>query len=231
MKTKTVSARAGEAAAEAAAGGRRGGRPSRRGEILGAAVELFASGGTRGTTLEAIAQQIGVTRAAITHHFKTKEALLREVAAVSDRLDAAVVDPAEPITGMERVNTMRSWARGVTSDRRLANLTQLGVIMTVEAFDPAYAARDDRVARYQEFRRGFAVIVSDGQLDGSIRKDVDARQIASELLAFMEGAGIQWYLDPDNVDLVAIYDGYFDRLTVELSPPSDGGLPPGRARA
>src|SRR3974390_3419466 len=58
---------------EVVAPGRRGGRPSRRDELLTAALELFATGGTRGTSLEAIAKQIGVTRAAITHHFKTKE--------------------------------------------------------------------------------------------------------------------------------------------------------------
>src|SRR6516165_3264057 len=59
--------------------GRHGGRPSRREELLWAAVELFATAGTRGTTLEAIAKQIGVTKTAIIHHFRTKENLLREV--------------------------------------------------------------------------------------------------------------------------------------------------------
>jgi AcrR family transcriptional regulator len=204
---------------EAVAPGRRGGRPSRRDELLTAALELFATGGTRGTSLEAIAQQIGVTRSAITHHFKTKEALLREIAAISDFLDAAAVDPGAPVSGMERLNSLRRWARVIVSDRSLANLSRLGVVMTVEAFDVDYAARDDLIARYQEFREGTAAIVKDGQADGSIRADVDAGRLAAEIIAFMEGVGIQWNLDPDHVDIVGVYDNYFDRLTAHLSPP------------
>ncbi len=37
-------------------------------------------------------------------------------------------------------------------------------------------------------------------------------------LAFMEGIGIQWHLDPVEVDIVGAYEGYFDRLDAQLSP-------------
>jgi AcrR family transcriptional regulator len=212
----------GDADSKAVAATRRGGRPSRRDELLAAAVELFAAGGTRGTSLEAIAKQIGATRAAITHHFKTKEALLHEIATISDLLDAAAVVPAEPATGMERINSLRRWGRVIASDGRLANLARLAVVMTVEAFDVEYAARDDVVVRYQRFREGTAAIVTDGQRDGTIRADVDADHVAAEIIAFMEGIGIQWHLDPDQVDIVAVYDNYFDRLTAQLSPSPPG---------
>lgn len=198
---------------------RRGGRPSRRDQLLAAAVELFATGGTRGTTLEAIARQIGVTRAAITHHFKTKEALLREVAEVSDLLDAAAVDPDEPVTGLDRLNALRKWSGVVSRDSRLANLARLNVVMTIEAFDASYPARDDRIGRYRRFREGTAAIVRTGQADGSIRSDTNPDHVAAQIIGFMEGVGIQWVLDPKSVDIVAVYDSFFDRLTSELSPP------------
>jgi AcrR family transcriptional regulator len=198
--------------------GRYGGRPSRRDDLLNAAVDLFATGGTRSTTLEAIAQQIGVTRAAITHHFKTKEALLQEVGAISDRLDNAVVTPTEPVSGMAHLNLLRSWAHVVKTDERLANLARLGVVMTVEAFDPQYAARKNRIDRYQSFRDIVATTIRLGQDDGSIRTDVDPDLIGAEVIGFMEGIGIQWYLDADRIDIEAIYGGYFDRLSLSLSP-------------
>ena len=200
--------------------GRHGGRPSRREELLWAAVELFATAGTRGTTLEAIAKQIGVTKTAIIHHFRTKENLLREVSAITDLLSAAAILPKEPSTGMEELNAMRSWATVVVSEPGLANLDRLGVVMTVEAFDPHYPAREDRLTRYQTFRTGLADIVERGQHDGTIRTDVNPGHVATEVLAFMEGIGIQWHLDPADVDIVGAYESYFDRLTAQLSPSS-----------
>ncbi|MGV0804712.1 TetR/AcrR family transcriptional regulator [Mycolicibacterium setense] len=200
--------------------GRYGGRPSRRDELLRAAVELFATGGTRGTTLDAIAKQIGVSKAAIIHHFSTKEDLLREVGAISDVLSASAILSEEPSTGMEQLRSLRSWASVVASDPGLANLDRLGVVMAVEAFDPDYPAREDRMVRYQTFRKGLADIVECGQRDGTIRADANPGLVAAEVLAFMEGIGIQWHLDPVEVDIVGAYEGYFDRLDAQLSPSS-----------
>jgi AcrR family transcriptional regulator len=198
--------------------GRHGGRPSRREELLWAAVELFATGGTRGTTLDAIARHIGVSKTAIIHHFRTKEDLLREVGAIGDLLSAAAVGSEESATGMEQLNSLRSWAGVVVSEPGLANLDRLGVVMAVEAFDPRYPAREDRVTRYRTFRKGLADMVERGVRDGSIRAEVNPGHVATEVLAFMEGIGIQWHLDPADVDIVGAYESYFNRLAAQLSP-------------
>src|SRR5579883_3582480 len=63
---------------------RPGRQPSRRDAILQAAMDLFAKGGSRGTCIAAIAERIGVSPAAVIHHFKTKDALLAEVVAEID---------------------------------------------------------------------------------------------------------------------------------------------------
>lgn len=198
--------------------GRVGGRPSRRSELLDAAVELFARGGSRGTSLESIARQIGVSRAAITHHFGSKEGLLREVMAISDRMDAAAVDPAEPYTGIEHIGALRSLAPAMVADKRLLNLTKLTLVLTVEAFDLDHTSRQSRVERYEHFRRGTAAIIRRGQDDGTIRHDVDADLVAAEIVAFMDGADLQWYLDSNGVDIVQLYNSYFDRLVADLGP-------------
>src|SRR5262249_5263616 len=97
---------------------------------------------------------------------------------------------------------------------------RLGVVMTVEAFDPHYPARQNRLTRYQTFRKGLVDIVERGQRDGTIRTDVNPGHVATEILAFMEGTGIQWHLDPADVDIAGAYESYFNRLTAQLSPPS-----------
>ncbi|MFC0107251.1 TetR family transcriptional regulator C-terminal domain-containing protein [Kibdelosporangium aridum] len=44
------------------------------------------------------------------------------------------------------------------------------------------------------------------------RPDMDAEAVATELLAFLEGAVTLWLLDPGTVDLPALYRGCLDRL-------------------
>jgi AcrR family transcriptional regulator len=46
-----------------------------RGQVLAAATRLFAAHGFDGTPLQAIADALGVTKAAVLHHFRSKEEL------------------------------------------------------------------------------------------------------------------------------------------------------------
>ncbi len=57
----------------------------RRGEtrerILATAVDLFAENGVHGTSLQQIADRLGVAKATVYHQFATKEALILAVVA------------------------------------------------------------------------------------------------------------------------------------------------------
>ncbi|MEW6272179.1 MAG: TetR family transcriptional regulator [Thermodesulfobacteriota bacterium] len=59
--------------------------------VIEAALLLFAEHGVAGTSLQMIADAIGVTKAAVYHHYKTKDDIVLAVATVIlTRLDAAV---------------------------------------------------------------------------------------------------------------------------------------------
>src|SRR6185437_14806163 len=77
-------------------------RRSQRSDILDAAVDLFAKGGSRGTPMAAIAERIGVSIPAITHHFGSKHGLFMEVLAVSDSIDEMRTTPTEAESGIDR---------------------------------------------------------------------------------------------------------------------------------
>jgi AcrR family transcriptional regulator len=63
--------------------------------IIEAALREFARNGVGGTSLQMIADDIGVTKAAVYHQYKTKDAIVRAVAGAEfDRLEA-VLDLAE----------------------------------------------------------------------------------------------------------------------------------------
>lgn len=53
--------------------------PAVRDQVLAAATRLFAERGFEGTTLQAVADVVGVTKPAVLHHFPSKEALHRAV--------------------------------------------------------------------------------------------------------------------------------------------------------
>lgn len=66
--------------------------------ILDAALDLFATHGVSGTSLQMIADAVGVTKAAVYHQFKTKEEIViavtdTELGMLEDALEAAEAEP------------------------------------------------------------------------------------------------------------------------------------------
>jgi AcrR family transcriptional regulator len=181
-------------------------------------MELFAKEGSRGTPLAAIAERIGVTTPAITHHFGTKQGLLLEIVEKLDQADVEYVGTTER-SGIEQLNQTRQWAARLEENDAFANLSRLRMVIAAEALDPNFAAHAHFVERQRRNRRTAAAILKAGQRDGTIRRDVDVRATATEIVAVFHGAQFQWFLDRDDVDLVRVINRYIDRLMRELSPP------------
>jgi AcrR family transcriptional regulator len=204
-----------------------------RNDLVEAAIELFAQEGSRGTPLAAVAERIGVTAPAITHHFGSKTALLMEVVAHTDRANPNLLDGADGTHGLDRVSALRRWADLLVNDAALANLSRLRTVMVAEALDPDFVAHDHFVDRHRGFRHQLAEMVRDGQADGSIRIGVDADTTAGDIVAFMQGAQVQWFLDPEAVQLQELFARYFDRLVGDLASgrPSQRGAQGKRPRS
>jgi len=86
-------------AAEPIAGPPSGPYTAPQARIIAAAVEMFADHGVSGTSLQMIADAIGVTKAAVYHQFKTKDAIVlaaaeAELARLEAALDAADAEPS-----------------------------------------------------------------------------------------------------------------------------------------
>ncbi|MEV5573841.1 helix-turn-helix domain-containing protein [Spirillospora sp. NPDC052269] len=99
-------------------GGRRG---NTREEIRRVALELFAEQGYEKTSLREIAERLGVTKAALYYHFKTKEDIIASLfEEVGEKVDELVEwARSEPMTREHRVEILERYAemlRGPAGD-------------------------------------------------------------------------------------------------------------------
>jgi len=154
-----------------------GARPYRAAQVrvVNAAVELFATHGVGGTSLQMIADALGVTKGAVYHQFRTKDAIVLAVAeAELARVEAAVATAeAEPDTARARALMLEGMV-DLAVERRRMESTLLGDPVLVRFF-----------ARYQPFRRVmdrlYGLLVA-----GDTRPD--ARVSAAMLSAAIAGA-------------------------------------------
>lgn len=162
-----------------------------REKIVETARRLFREEGYRGTTLDQVASELGVTRAALYHWVPSKETLLCEIH--DEAMDLLVMGfreverqdlpPIEKLAGALRNHVL------VVAD----NLDTIAVFFQDEASLPDGPAR--RIAdRKRDYDHHLQSLVRAAQADGSIRPDLDGRVVVESLLGMCNWL-YHWY-DP-----------------------------------
>ncbi len=163
---------------------------ARRQEILDRAIEVFAKRGSRRTSLRAIAQEVGVTHAALTHYFGSLEELLVAVYRESERRNDT--EHPEP-SGLSPAMMMRVSAE---ENRNIPGLVQLYSTLVANALEEGHpAAYEFATQRFSRLREQMAERVRELQTAGEIRADLDAVLVASLVIAASDGLQTQWLLD------------------------------------
>ena len=174
---------------------------ARRQEILDRAIEVFAQRGGSRTSLRAIAQEVGVTHAALTHYFGSLDELLvavyREAAARGDETEKADATPAE---------SMRIAA---AENREIPGMVELYSTLVASALGAAHPAAHAYVTeRFTSLRTGLTAEVEALQESGRIRPDIDPQLAAALIIAASDGLQTQWLLEPsvDHEAALALLD-------------------------
>lgn len=182
----------------------------RRKRILSTAVEVFGEQGYRGTSLREIARRVGISDAGLLHHFGTKTGLLAATIAERDELDRERREESEA-SGVTFVDTMREQvARNADSP----GLVALHVVLSAEATDPQHPAHDSFRERYRHLRHQDDLAFARLQEDGQLRADLDPRRVGQLVTAMMDGLQLQWLLDPDQVDMVGLFEDFLHLLEI-----------------
>jgi AcrR family transcriptional regulator len=118
--------------------------------IVGAALDLFAEHGVGGTSLQMIADAVGVTKAAVYHQFRTKEEIMVAAAETELALVEAAVEAAEAEGSPESARqALVSQIVDLAVARRRMESTFLGdpVIIRFFAHHPPFREVMDRLYR------------------------------------------------------------------------------------
>ncbi|WP_062521991.1 TetR/AcrR family transcriptional regulator [Demequina silvatica] len=171
----------------------------RREQILDAAVEVFGRHGYVGGSMRRIAELVGVSHAALSRHFATKDELLTAVLERSDAANgAAIATDGDPLSELD------AFARLVSANGEHRALVALLLTMAAEASDPDHPARTFMAARYARTVENVSHLLVDAGAAGQTRlfSPAEAEFEARAFVALMDGLQLQWLLDP-RIDLAS----------------------------
>jgi AcrR family transcriptional regulator len=179
-------------------------REAARERVLLSALRAIAANGYQGSSLAAIAADAGLTTAGLLHHFPSKEELLVAVLAERDRVDGARFQ----LAGFRGLAALDRLVELVQHNTMVPGLVQAYTVLMGESVGEGHPARDWFRDRYPKRRANISAAIRAGIDAGEVRPDVDCDAVAAQIIAMMDGLQVQWVLNPDHVDMAAVFADY-----------------------
>jgi AcrR family transcriptional regulator len=188
------------------------GRDSRA-AILQAARTLYATNGSRGTSLASIANAAGLSQPGLLHHFPSKSALLLAVLAERDREDGELSSAHLVGDGLDILGALASL---VEHNQGQPEIVRLFSVLLGESLSEAHPAHSQFATRYQRIRSRILRKLRRAEARKQIRDGVDLEALSPVIVAVMDGLQYQWLLD-DSVDMTRSFQVFCDLLVRGLT--------------
>lgn len=198
--------------ADAAGGDGKSGKTRER--LLEATLDLVAEKGYQGTTLTDIASAAGITRAGLSHHFRSKEEVVMAALDHRNMRNARATHainaqtPDELFTAIVKMMELNTW---------VPHLIRAYTILGGEAAAESHPVHDWFTGHYRSIRRAIADTLRSGARTGLIRSDADVEAVAAQLVALMNGLQGLWLHSPEDVDLPVVMAEAIARLRRDLA--------------
>src|SRR5215472_4782783 len=184
-----------------------------RAAILQAARTLFATNGSRGTSLASIASAAGLSQPGLLHHFPSKSALLLAVLAERDREDGELSSAHLVGDGLDILGALASL---VEHNQGQPEIVRLFSVLLGESLSQAHPAHRQFAARYRGIRSRILRKLRRAEARKQIRDGVDLEALSPVIVAVMDGLQYQWLLD-DSVDMTRSFQVFCDLLVRGLT--------------
>lgn len=175
----------------------------RRAEILNAAVELFGTLGYYGTSLQKIADRVGLTKAGVLHYVGSKEGLL--TAALDEVYDSETEDILTDMVREPRPLIANMWRKIVAVNARRPLQVHMFSTLSAEAIDPNHPAHEYFANR--ELHNADTAL----NIRWRAPEGVDTRRLLNAGFAMMDGVQLRWLRTPGQ-DLNAMWAECEDAL-------------------
>ena len=185
--------------------------------MLRAARRLIARQGYTKTTLAQVGREAGYSGGLVTHHFGSKEQLLRElVGDITQRFYTDQILPAtQGLSGLAALEaTVATYLNELVA--RGERMRTLYVLMG-EALGPLANINDVFAELNAGFRQRASELIVEGMERGEIRSGLDPEAEAGLVLGMLRGVALQWMADPGCFDLDAVAASLEDALHRHLS--------------
>ena len=178
----------------------------RRSELVAATWAVVAAEGIEAATVRRIAEEAGCTTGRITHYFADKEevlvAALRRVHQAAGRRMLAAIGP---LSGLAALRAVLAEALPLDQERILEWRVWLAFWGSAATSTRLQAEQHER---YREWRGMLKRVLATAQLPAG----VDLDRLVDQIVALVDGFGLQGVLDPQPEQLASRLNGAVDAL-------------------
>lgn len=178
-----------------------------RERILKAARELLADSGSGNVTMEKIGEKAGVANCSVVWHFGSKENLFLEIFdTIVDEFDK--VYQSRPFPDGDLMEMLKRFLLDYAG--LIAAYPELHAIFYSYVFNGKLGGKTgDRIRMmYAEYRRMVAERLKQFIPD-------DPENVASSILALIDGTFIQWYVDPEHVNVKKVFEAFLRIVSIK----------------
>ena len=172
-----------------------------------AAISLINERGTQKTTLKDIGEMAGYSRGLANYRFGSKDGLMLELFSQFDERWKAHL--GEYLEGREGLDALLQAADALRRFLKLeSDYMRAMYLLWYESLGHASEMRGALAHHHEVYRVDARRWIEQGIAAGEIRPDVDAQQFAVQYCAFVFGIVYQWLVNPDSLDLDAVFEHY-----------------------
>ncbi len=167
-------------------------RAATRSAIVTASRKLFARHGFDATSIDAIANEVGLTKGALYWHFASKDALFEGIldqirADWREQVLAKIDEVDDPLKKLERLFDNY----GVLLDRK----PEICLFLQRAALEENATRRGRVRTVYKQTAACIAEILDEGKSTGAFRKEIDSMDTAHSILGLLTGCELQCHVN------------------------------------